>query len=390
MGKRREKPAKELTKKQIAISRRDRERQRWLLIGLGIVALLVIGLLAAGLYQEFVGKPSSPVAVVNGVPIRTDEYQKLWRYQRWNLQNYIARLESQKAQYQGQEGAEFLTSYIDQLLQQAQSQLLSLDTFVLEQAIDRELIRQGAQKEGIVVTPSEIQAEIEEQFGFVRNPPTPTPTPILTDTQAMTQTPTPTVAPMTLEEFQKAYENYLQTLKQVAGLSETDYKKLVEAELLQRKLEAVLQARVPTTAEQVHARHILVQNEEMARLVLNRLKAGDDFAAVAKEFSQDTSNKDQGGDLGWFPRGRMVPEFEEVAFSLPVGELSEPVKTQYGYHIIKVEGRDPNRPLDEAALEEARAQALDNWLQEQRAAAQIQRMLTPDKIPPTPTPQFIR
>ncbi|MGQ9457540.1 MAG: peptidylprolyl isomerase [Anaerolineae bacterium] len=385
MGRRREKPVKELTKKQMAIRRRDRERQRWLLIGLGVVALLVLGLLAAGLYQEFVGKPASPVAVVNGVPIRTDEYQKLWRYQRWNLQNYIARLESQKAQFQGQEGSEFLVSYVDQLIQEAQSQLLSLDTFVLEQAIDRELIRQGAEQEGIVVTPSEIQAEIEEQFGFVRNPPTPTPTPVLTDTQALAETPTPTAAPMTLEEFQDAYEGYLRTLKQVAGLSETDYKKLVEAELLQRKLEAVLQARVPTTAEQVHARHILVQNEEMARLVLNRLKAGDDFAAVAKEFSQDPSTKDQGGDLGWFPRGRMVAEFEEVAFSLPVGELSEPVKTQYGYHIIRVEERDPNRPLDETALEEARAQALDHWLQEQRTAAQIQRMLTPDKVPPTPT-----
>lgn len=385
MGRRREKPVKELTKKQIAIRRRDRERQRWLLIGLGVVALLVLGLLAAGLYQEFVGKPASPVAVVNRVPIRTDEYQKLWRYQRWNLQNYIARLESQKAQFQGQEGSEFLVSYVDQLIQQAQSQLLSLDTFVLEQAIDRALIRQGAEQEGIVVTPSEIQAEVEGQFGFVRNPPTPTPTPVLTDTQVLAETPTPTVAPMTLEEFQNAYEGYLRTLKQVAGLSETDYKKLVEAELLQRKLEAVLRARVPTTAEQVHARHILVQNEEMARLVLNRLKAGDDFAAVAKEFSQDPSTKDQGGDLGWFPRGRMVAEFEEVAFSLPVGELSEPVKTQYGYHIIRVEERDPNRPLDETALEEARAQALDNWLQEQRAAAQIQRMLTPDKVPPTPT-----
>ncbi|MGQ9594311.1 MAG: peptidylprolyl isomerase [Anaerolineae bacterium] len=385
MGRRREKPVKELTKKQMAIRRRDRERQRWLLIGLGVVALLVLSLLAAGLYQEFVGKPASPVAVVNGVPIRTDEYQKLWRYQRWNLQNYIARLESQKAQFQGQEGSEFLVSYVDQLIQEAQSQLLSLDTFVLEQAIDRELIRQGAEQEGIVVTPSEIQAEIEEQFGFVRNPPTPTPTPVLTDTQALAETPTPTAAPMTLEEFQDAYEGYLRTLKQVAGLSETDYKKLVEAELLQRKLEAVLQARVPTTAEQVHARHILVQNEEMARLVLNRLKAGDDFAAVAKEFSQDPSTKDQGGDLGWFPRGRMVAEFEEVAFSLPVGELSEPVKTQYGYHIIRVEERDPNRPLDETALEEARAQALDHWLQEQRTAAQIQRMLTPDKVPPTPT-----
>lgn len=390
MGKRREKPTKELTKKQLAIRRRDRERQRWLLIGLGVVALLVLGLLAAGLYQEFVGKPASPVAVVNGVPIRTDEYQKLWRYQYWNLQNYIARLESQKAQYQGQEGAEFLVQYVDQLIQEAQSQLLSLDTFVLEQAIDRELVRQGAAKEGIVVTPSEIQAEIEEQFGFVRNPPTPTPTPVLTDTQALTETPTPTVPPMTLEEFQKAYENYLQTLKQVAGLSETDFKKLVEADLLQRKLEAVLQARVPTTAEQVYARHILVDSEETALQVLGRLKAGEDFAEVAKEVSQDTSTKERGGDLGWFPRGRMVPEFEEVAFSLPVGELSEPVKTQYGYHIIKVEERDPNRPLDEMALERARAQALDNWLAEQRAAAQVQRMLTPDKVPPTPTPQFLR
>ncbi len=390
MGKRRGKPVKELTKKQLAIRRRDRERQRWLLIGLGIVALLVLGLLAVGLYQEFVGKPSSPVAIVNGVPIRTDEYQKLWRYQYWNLQNYITRLESQKAQYEGQEGSQFLIQYMDQLIQEAQSQLLSLDSFVLEQAIDRELIRQGAAKEGIVVTPSEIQAEIEEQFGFVRNPPTPTPTPVLTDTQTLPETPTPTVPPMTLEEFQEAYGNYLETLKQVAGLSETDYKKLVEADLLQRKLEAVLQARVPTAAEQVHARHILVQNEEMARLVLNRLRAGDDFAAVAKEFSQDTTTKEQGGDLGWFPRGRMVPEFEEAAFSLPVGEVSEPVKTQYGYHIIKVEERDPNRPLDEMALEEARAQALDNWLAEQRAAAQIQRMLTPDKVPPTPTPRFLR
>ncbi|MBC7224158.1 MAG: SurA N-terminal domain-containing protein, partial [Anaerolineae bacterium] len=175
MAKRRRKPEKELTKKQIARSRRDRARQRWLLIGLGTVALLVIGLLAAGVYQEYVGKPASPVAVVNGTPIRTDEYQKLWRYQYWNLQNYIARLESQKAQYQGQEGSEFLVSYMDQLIQQAQAQLASLDTFVLEQAIDQALIREGAAQGGIVVTPAEIEAEIERQFGFERNPPTPPP-----------------------------------------------------------------------------------------------------------------------------------------------------------------------------------------------------------------------
>jgi len=389
MGKRRPKQDKTPTKKQIARRRKDQRQERLVFLGLAIVALVIIGLVGVGLYQEYIAKPASPVATVNGITIRTDDYQKRWQYQYWSLQNYIARLDSQKRQYQAQEDAGFLVDYIDQLVEQAQLQMQNLDTDVLEQSIDEVLIRQGAEEEGIVVTPAEVQAETERQFGFVRNPPSPTPTPI-TATLPITVTPTPTVPPMTLDEFQESYQNYLKTLEEATGFSESDYQGLVEAELLRQKLEDVLASRVPTTGDQVHARHILVENEEIAELVLNRLEEGDDFADLAKEYSQDESNKDDGGDLGWFSRGRMVPEFEEVAFSLPVGEVSEPVQTQFGYHIILVEERDPNHPLDEAALEQAHSQALDNWLQAQRQIAVIERFLTPDKIPPSPTPRFIQ
>jgi len=90
--------------------------------------------------------------------------------------------------------------------------------------------------------------------------------------------------------------------------------------------------------ETVKASHILVSDEKIAQDIYNRLMKGEDFATLAKEYSIDTATKDQGGDLGEFARGVMVPEFEQVAFSLKKGQISKPVKTDYGYHIIKSEG----------------------------------------------------
>ncbi len=88
----------------------------------------------------------------------------------------------------------------------------------------------------------------------------------------------------------------------------------------------------------VRASHILVSSLEEANHVVNELKAGKDFAELARKYSSCPSKKD-GGDLGFFSKGQMVKEFEDAAFSLKPGEVSAPVKTQFGYHLIKVTGK---------------------------------------------------
>ncbi|MGF3025022.1 peptidylprolyl isomerase [Methylobacterium aquaticum] len=89
--------------------------------------------------------------------------------------------------------------------------------------------------------------------------------------------------------------------------------------------------------EEVHARHILVDNEAEAKKIAARLKGGEDFAKVAAETSKDPGSKAEGGDLGWFTKERMVAPFADAAFKLEAGKVSDPVKTQFGWHVIKVE-----------------------------------------------------
>jgi peptidyl-prolyl cis-trans isomerase C len=93
-----------------------------------------------------------------------------------------------------------------------------------------------------------------------------------------------------------------------------------------------------TPEEEVHARHILLENEDDAKKAYDRVKNGEDFAKVAKELSKDPGSSD-GGDLGWFTKDRMVKEFADAAFALKPGEVSPPVKSQFGWHVIKLEER---------------------------------------------------
>jgi peptidyl-prolyl cis-trans isomerase C len=95
--------------------------------------------------------------------------------------------------------------------------------------------------------------------------------------------------------------------------------------------------------EEVRARHILVENEDEAKAIIEQLKGGGDFAALAKEKSKDPGAA-EGGDLGYFTKDQMVPEFAEVAFKMYPGQLSNPVKTQFGWHIIKVEDKRTKQP----------------------------------------------
>jgi foldase protein PrsA len=136
--------------------------------------------------------------------------------------------------------------------------------------------------------------------------------------------------------------------------------------------------------EQVNANHILVDSEEKAKEVKAKLAAGGDFAALAKEYSTDESNKDQGGALGFFSKGDMVAEFENVAFSLKAGEISEPVKTDYGYHIIQlVEKKEAKaatyeenkEKIKEILMAEQLPTVFDTWLQTKKSEYKIENLL---------------
>jgi len=379
-------PAKALSRKQLSRREKEARAQKQLILGTAAVLALVVLLLAWGLYDQYVLRPRRPVATVAGVPIRLDAYQRLVQYRRWDYRNYLNQLEAQKQQFAADKDAAFLVQYMDQQIQQVQNGLMNLPWSVLDELIDEQIIRQECQRRGITVTAEEVQARLEEQFGYQRNPSTPEPTAI-TATVPITVTPTPTLAPMTYEEFTQRSTNFFQQAREQTGFSEQEFRRLVETSLYREKLEAALKAEVPATAEQVHARHILFKTREEAEKALERLKNGEDFAALAQELSQDTATKDQGGDLGWFPRGQMEAAFEEAAFALQPGQLSEIIETSYGFHLILVEERDANRPLEGTALEDAQAKAISEWFAARRASPDVVRSWDSTMIPKDKTTQ---
>jgi len=123
--------------------------------------------------------------------------------------------------------------------------------------------------------------------------------------------------------------------------------------------------------EQVRARHILVPDLKTAEMIEQKLKAGGDFAALAKQYSTDPATKNKGGELGWFGHGQMVAPFDKAAFSMKVGQISPPVKSPFGYHIIQVEGK---RPAQKATFAGSKDQ-IRSMLQQQAVQAQIPAFL---------------
>ncbi len=221
--------------------------------------------------------------------------------------------------------------------------LALLGTFqdqILQTVVDRTLLRQMAAAEGIEVSQSEAEARVGEEKTAI------------------------------LESGQfSSWDQF----KEQTGLSDEYFARLIEDSAL---VEKIGEAHGPDReVEQVHARHILVAEEETGKEVLARLDDGEDWAALAQEYSQDTSNKDDAGDLGWFPRGMMVSEFEEVAFSLEPDKTSDLVQTEFGYHIIQVLEKGMQE-LDEQTYRSLQQQAFQEWLEGQKAAADIIVLVT--------------
>lgn len=261
--------------------------------------------------------PPNIVAEVNGTPISMAEFQRQLTDERTYLLN---------------EGM------IDPDTAEGQAALSNLRNQVLNQLIDQVLIVQAAEQMGITVTEEELEASIAQ-----------------------------------IKEDLGSEEAFAESLA-ANNLAEEQFRKLQRRQLLSRKVMDQVTSGIPDEAEQVHARHILVETREEAESILAQLENGADFAELAKKHSIDETTKESGGDLGFFPRGVVLPEFEEVAFSLNVGERSGAVQTAFGYHIIEVLERE-TRPIPDEIKEGLRQQMITTWLQTQRAQVDIKRYL---------------
>jgi parvulin-like peptidyl-prolyl isomerase len=206
---------------------------------------------------------------------------------------------------------------------------------VLQTVIDRTVLRQAAVEEGLDADSEAIAAKVEEQNSAV----------------------------MASGRFE-SWEDFLTQY----GLTKAYFERLMEDAVL---IDLLTEAHGPNReVEQVYARHILVSDEETGQTVLDRLADGEAWETLASEFSEDTSNKDDGGDLGWFPRGAMVAPFEEAAFSMEPGTTSELVETDFGFHIIQVLEKGL-RAMDEPVYQSLAAQAFQTWLNETKESAEI-------------------
>ncbi len=210
---------------------------------------------------------------------------------------------------------------------------------MLNQLISKELIIQESKRQGIEVSKEEIDQELNkftEELGAYFD-------------QFLEQ------SNMTKEQLRKELE-INQCLRKMA---------LEQIEISDQDLEAYFEENRDkfNISEQVEARHILVKTEEEAAGIISELQAGGDFAALAKEHSLDTNNKDKGGNLGLFPRGIMEEAFEEAAFTLSKGEISQPVETSHGYHVIEVLDHQQAREVTfEEVKDEVREQKIDELI----------------------------
>ncbi|MDK2784633.1 MAG: hypothetical protein PWQ41_286 [Bacillota bacterium] len=220
---------------------------------------------------------------------------------------------------------------------------------VVDQLLEEEMLLREAEKQGITVEPGKVKAAWEElRAGLI---------------------------------VQYGDAKKLEAALRKAGVTQSDLEKLLADNLKLAELYQKVTADVKVTAaeaekyyrehlaefkipEQVKASHILVADEKLAQEIRSRLLKGEDFGKLAKEYSIDPGSKEAGGELGYFSRGQMVPEFDKAAFETPIGGLSPVVKSSFGFHIIKVEDKKPARTLSFAEVEKV----LTKQLEDQRKA----------------------
>ncbi|OQA22130.1 MAG: Foldase protein PrsA 2 precursor [Chloroflexi bacterium ADurb.Bin360] len=263
---------------------------------------------------EMTPTPEPLAALVNGEAITLADFER-------QVASYEATMSAS--------GQDFSTT-------EGQTALAEARKWVLDMRIELLLINQAAAREGVVVSDADVEAAI---------------TSLVND-----------IGQAALEE----------RLSQEGLTLDQMHQDLHQEMTASRMIEHMIAA-VPTRAEHINARHILLATQAEAEQVLAQLRAGADFAALAQRYSQDTYTRDRGGDLGYVPRGILTaPEVETAAFSLQSGQISDVVHSALGYHIVQVVDRVPDQEISAENLRLLRDRFVREWLDGLRQQADIE------------------
>ncbi len=353
--KRRPEPKITVAKKIPPRWRRDQNIARLIWIIIPLIIVVSLSLVGFWAYNSYVSVWHQPIAKVNEKVIDMDYYVKMLRYY---------------SMIWGPTVDEF-----------------TLPSQVLQIVEENEIIRQEAARLGISIPEEEVTATIavafpaegQETIEIVDVIPRPqgnsttsdgagnessgnsgniTTIDIIEPSPTATGTGNLTGAEMEIGEL------YYQTLEQFR-LSDTEYRQILETSLLVPELvEYFEEENVPETAEHVYLHFIPLDTEEQAAEVSDRLKNGEDFAALAAEFAVVDEVREAGGNMGWVPRG-IFTELDEVAFGLEIGNVSDPISTSGGYYIVKVTDFEESREVEDAYKSEMSKRDFESWMQEQ-------------------------
>lgn len=422
---------KPASKKHEARLAREKRQNRIMITIVSIVLVVVVLVVTFGILYNGVIKQSRPVATVDSTKISVQQFEKRVQYERLS---YVEAFTN----YAASGYASLFQSYLLEM-QNSLDNYIQFGSDILDKMINEAVIAAKAKELGITVSEADIDKELERGFGFfpdgtptpsptvqftlaptstlspqqlaiVTITPTPSPEPTFTPEPTATSGPTdvvqatatleatatatteptatsipPTPTPYTREGFESLYKSMLTNINDQFSYSDADFREYVKSLLLNQKVFDYVTKDIIRDQEMVWARHILVATEAEANAVLERLNAGEDFGVIAAEVSTDTSNNTTGGDLGWFTKGQMVKAFEDSAFSLKIGEISQPIETEFGFHIIQALGHEV-RQLTDDQLDSFKNLTYSKFIEDAKAQMTIKKNdIWAEVVPSSPT-----
>lgn len=396
-----------------AKQQREQQAQRRFLTIIGAILGITVLILIGGIIYQNVWLPSRPLAQVGSATLTRRDY---WYESRLAIAQEIAqnlqllRLFGNDSQFSSQFAGRSpsLNQQIDQLEREPENEQ------VITRWIDGQIIAQGAASLGVQVTDDQINQALTQTYATFLPPTNALDSSTgVTDTVALEDQPAPTPeaaqardqADQIVAAIYAGFIGELELTSAEPNLTQDDFRQALIAQQRRQSLQVAIEEQLvpeaafsPSTEPQrVQARQILFavdlpENPSQgvidtayaealaaAEATLAELQAGADFAELAAQRSDDVGSAQQGGDVGFFDRDGVsasgatyAPEFVAAAFALDEGELSAPVRTQFGWHIIEVTSRDIPDP--EQQLREARREAFDTWREEQRTALKATRI----------------